>query len=490
MSLLENILGRLGYHKSTAIKPPPWLLDSYQLETQQIPGGETYEAQSRLYIKLTWIQTAISAVVDLAAPTPLRVKERVGERLVDIDNHPFEKLIEKPNPFFSRFDLIAHTLSDYSLTGNAYWHVIRYPDNENGEPIEIWPVPAYRIQPVPDKVMGISYYSYKPDGITELKIPAWQIIHYKKYHPLSMYVGLSPIESLAVTSIGDLAMQKWNANYFDKNNAKIPGAIAYSDMINDSDWERIKQEYKDQWGGTNRSGPMLMRGYGDAIQYIQMGMSQKDMEFLNGRQFNKEEIFSIYARGLTSVLDKNATEANAKAGKATLKDNIYAILDMMGQKITSSILSYWGDVVAKFDDVREIDRLMELREQREFSRTHTINEIRVEKYNDDPLSDERGDLFPDQITELFNDMDVDQESSAARTGATEAQINVKGYDSELRAWRKYELNRFGKKNTRKFECKKIPKSLEGAIRGQLKSAQSIEEIESIFKTEPLWMNYP
>ena len=487
MSFLDNILGRMGYHKAKdAI--PRWLLASEQLESQQIPSGETFEAQSKLYIKLTWVQAAIGAVVDLAAPTELRVKKREGERLVDIDNHPFEKLIERPNPFFSRHELISHTLSDYSLTGNAYWHVIRYPDTPEGEPIEIWPVPSYRIAPIPSATMGIAYYAYKPDGITEIKIPSWQITHFKKYNPMSIYVGLSPIEALAVTAVADLDMQKWNGNYFGKNNAKVPGAIAYSDMINDSDWDRIKQEYKDQWGGTHRSGPMLMRGYGEAIQYIQMGMSQKDMEFLNGRQFNKEEIFSIYARGLTSVLDKSATEANAKAGKATLKDNIYSILDMMGQKITTSILSYWGDVIAKFDDVRELDRLMELRELREFARTHTINEIRVEKYNDNEMTDERGDLLPDQITNLFQGRDVDTESGA-RTGVPEAAIGAK-YAGELRAWQKYEIARLGKKNKRKFECKQIPKTLESAIRGQLKSAITEDEIKSIFRIEPEWIHYP
>jgi HK97 family phage portal protein len=487
MSLLEKILGRYGYTKQEKKQVPEFLRVSSELEKSQIPAGEVWENQSRLYQKLSWVNIAITEVADRASSVPLRVKQRVEERLVDIDNHPFEKLIEKPNPLFSRFELLSYSLSHYLLTGNAYWQIIRAPD---GEPLEIWPIPSYRISPVPGKRMGIDYYLYKPDGIQELKISPEEITQFKKFHPMSMYVGLSPIECLATTAIGDMKMQEWNTNYFGKNNAKPPGILGVSDMVNNNDWDKMKTDMKERWGGTKRDGLMMIRGYGDDVKWIQMGMSQKDMEFLAGRQFNKEEIFAIYAPGLTAVLDKNATEANAKAGKATLKDRIYTILEMMGQKITNNILDYWGDdLIAKFDEVRDIDRLMKLREDREFARTHTINEIRIEKYNDEPLTDERGDLFPDQIVETFADRDVDQESNAARTGATERQVNAK-YAGELKAWEKYEIKRIGKPNSRKFECKKVPKSLEGAIRGALKHADTEEKIKSIFRTKPLWRNYP
>lgn len=59
---------------------------------------------------------------------------------------------------------------------------------------------------------------------------------------------------------------------------------------------------------------MLLRGVGQGgVSWVQMGMSQKDMEFLAGRAFNREELYDALAPGLTSSLSKNATQANIDA---------------------------------------------------------------------------------------------------------------------------------------------------------------------------------
>ena len=51
------------------------------------------------------------------------------------------------------------------------------------------------------------------------------------------------------------------------------------------------------------------------MEWIPTGMTQKDMEFILGRVASKEEIFMMFAPGLSSVLAVNATEANSEAGE-------------------------------------------------------------------------------------------------------------------------------------------------------------------------------
>lgn len=492
MSIFDKLAGRLGYVKQAqSDKDPKYLIASQQLEKSVMDTGRMWESQAELYMRLSWLQASVSWAAETAASTPFRVKEIQGEHLLDIDNHPLERLMDFPNEDWAGDEFLIHTISDYSITGNAYWHVIRFPDEPHGEPIELWPIPSYRIKPALNGKIGLSHYEYDPGTGQEIILPKHQVIHFRKYHPKSMYVGLSGIEALATVATGDIKMQEWIRNFFSKNNAKIEGILAFAEMVNDGDWEMIKKKMREDWGDSRRGGPLLMRGTGEgAINWVSTMFSQKDMEFLAGRQFNKEEIFTMFAPGLASVLDVNATEANAKAGKATLKDKTHSILNMMGKKITHSLLpAYGGNLVAKFDEIREIDRLMKLREDREYGRTHTIDEIRWEKYQDKPIGDERGDLLPDQITETFMDRDVDQEQGAARTGATERQVNAK-YGKELEAWENFEKKRVGKKNSRNFVCQDIPKSLEGAIRGALKHVDTEEGIKEVFNTAMAWEGYP
>lgn len=127
------------------------------------------------------------------------------------------------------------------------------------------------------------------------------------------------------------------------------------------------------------------------------------MEFLAGRQANKEEIYNTLAPGLFSMLSENATEANSRTGRAAFNElTLYPMHVMMAEKITNELLPTYGTensrpLVGMFEDVRMADKQMELNEIVEYSKTHTVAEIRQEWYSDDPLGDERDDLLPAQI---------------------------------------------------------------------------------------------
>src|SRR5581483_5742910 len=115
MSLLDRISARaasLSVSKAApaaAVKAPPWALRAAVVEGQTIPDPESFDRQARLYTRLSWIQIAISAVAQSAAGVKLSVERRSGEGSTAIANHPFEVLLQKPNPDQSRFEFLeAH----------------------------------------------------------------------------------------------------------------------------------------------------------------------------------------------------------------------------------------------------------------------------------------------------------------------------------------------------------------------------------------------
>ena len=50
---------------------------------------------------------------------------------------------------------------------------------------------------------------------------------------------------------------------------------------------------------------------------------------------------------------------------------------------------------------------MELKEQEVYANTHTVDEVREKFYNDLPIGDERGDMFPMQIGQVSASVEVD-----------------------------------------------------------------------------------
>ena len=399
---VDRLLWLAGYVRADALKAsgiqsPDWARAGLQPWTDE-PNLTVIENQLNTMATLSWVYNSVSARAQTGAGTPLKVKQRVGEEQKDIDNHPFEMLLDRPNPLQSRTEFLTAWFGYRALAGNTYVWLNR--TNPTAAPSEMWMIPPQSIRPVPDENLYLRGYVYYPGDGREIPLETWEISHSKTWHPTNRFLGLSPIEALGLAVESDIAQQKWNRNYFAKDNAKPAGALAYADPINDTDWARMKEDLKQDHGGSERK-MMLIRNAGKGgVQWLQFGLSQKDMDFLASRAFTKEEIYSAIAPGLASILAVNATEANSLAGDKTFyKMCIWPDHQAIAERITTDILPAYGDNLrCEFDDVRISDRAIELQEQQAYEKAHTINEIRKEYYNDDPLTDERGDLLPAEIT--------------------------------------------------------------------------------------------
>jgi HK97 family phage portal protein len=366
------------------MKPSEWMRAEAESYRYNMPDGSTYEAQADLYRVLSWVNIAISNMAAIASITKLNVKKMTGERDVDIPNHDFERLLMRPNPLYSRFELFNATFCYYGLNNNAYWFLLR--KNETAPPTEIWPVNPAHIQPVPDSNSYIAGYVYTPPGGGKpYPLETWEISHYKGFNPNNPFVGLSKMESIVTDARSDLNQQEWNLKVFGANNGRLPGILAFGDTYDKPQWEQMK---KDINSSAQMRAYMMLQGVGSGgVNLVNTSTSPKDMEFLSGRRFTMEEIFNVIAPGLSSILSVNATEANSKTGKATLIDLvIWPLLVMMAEKITNDILPAYGpDLKAEFDDIRITDRALILSETAEYAKYHTPNEVRSKYYNSDPI---------------------------------------------------------------------------------------------------------
>jgi hypothetical protein len=403
------------------------IADSYHWD---VPEAQEAEKQMRLYAALTWINTAIDRTAEIAASGIYHVRKVSGEPGgaddEEIPNHPFEQLLRKPNPGQSRGEFLRDAFTMFRVTGNLY--LFLNAPSETMPPDELWIAPSHMMRPIPDGRSYIAGYEFTPPGQASEFIEPWKIVHLKTSNPANPFVGLSAIQSLALDAFGDLAQQKWALGFFDKNNAKLPSILAFKAMVADPEWKKIKAERDKEWGGTNRSGVTLLRGVGDALQLIQASSTQKDMEFLAARNFTKEEIYGKLAPGLASILAVNATEANAIAGKSTLIEfGVWPTLVQFAEKFTASILPLYGDgLIGEFKDMRQSNRILDLQEQAEYARYHTVNEVRSEYYGEGPL-----ELDPSVIAEMEAEEQQKQDQLAALPAEMQAQAGNKSVVSKL-----------------------------------------------------------
>lgn len=461
-----------------------WLLETAESARFDMPDLEVYENQANLYRQLSWVRIAVNIAARSASSEPLNVYRQRGEKLRDIPNHEFEELLNRPNPLDSRDELLFAIFASLLINGNGYWWLNR--EDENAKLDEIWFIPPHMIEPVPDERLYLKGYAYYPGGGITIPMEPHEILHLRTFNPLNRFVGLSPIEALATQSVGDLKAQDWNTRLFAENNARLPGILAFKQFINNDDWDRLKQEAR---SSAAKRDMLMLRGAGDGVNWMQASASQKDMEFLEGRNFTKEEIWAVIAPGLSSMLAVNATEANAVAGSATFNSQtIYPLHRALASKITNVILPAYGlKLVAEFDDVRWQDRQLEIQEIDQYAKYHTLKEVRENKYNDDPLGDERDDKIaggnlgqgdPTQVQPVTEPpMNPDEQVDDEENQAESTQAN-----EELEKFQRKSLKALerGKSPAVDFFSNVLPVQQVMGLQASLATCKTADQVRAVF----------
>jgi HK97 family phage portal protein len=490
---LEALKAQLPFEK--------WQLLTAEAEKYIMPDPSVYANQADMYRVVSSVLQAVDAVSSAAALSDFEVARMIaGKEHKDIPNHPFELLLMRPNPLDSRYEFLYATVAYWLLNGNSYWWLNRSSNLD--APEELWCIPPSQIIPVPDNKMYLKGYKYYPGTGAELFLEPYEIVHFRSFNPRpSGFIGLSKMESIAKVAQGDLGMSDWNTRLFKDNNARLASVMTFEQMIADPTWEKIKADTRE---AARKREMLMLRGVGSGgVNWLQNSISQKDMEFLAGRQANKEEIYNTLAPGLFAWLSGNSTFSNANANRAAFNElAVYPIHVMMNQKITNEILpAYPGrPLVGYFEDIRINDKQLELAEQQQYALTHTVEEIRAEFYGDEPLGDERDQLLPAQITaqsapaetppvdNVIPDntpQDTAPEDVAMENMGEDTPVEDTTVKKALDAWRRYAVRLVSKgrlQDALKFEHDNIPDSIRLQLADSLPACKTEADVYQLFST--------
>jgi HK97 family phage portal protein len=440
-------------------------------------GDPALTANTHVYQQSPWVYVAVNRIAEAAALVPLRVFRLEGERRVQVERHPLEVLLDAPNPYVSRFELLEQTVGLLELCGNAYWFLA---GNAQGAPVEIWCLAPDRVAVVPDSQRYVKGYLYEVDG-QRIPLEPEEVIHFKRWHPANDYYGLSALEAARLAITSDRAMAQWNSNTFGMDNGVPAGIVTIKDFVSDADLERVKREWRQSYGGPQRRTAFLRGG---GIEWQNIGLSHHELDFLKGREAHRDEILNIFGIPV-GLISENATEANATvAERQFIERTLYPKLVRIAQKITQELLPFWGEqYVAEFEDIRPTDTQARLEEIRAAYPVLSINEIRTRYY--DLPSVTWGGLPVGALTaEPVPAPDRDQpetpssESAALATPSLPADA-AKSALEELRRWERFALKRRAAPG-RRFEVRALPDTIAFEIAAGLLAASSPAEIKTVF----------
>jgi HK97 family phage portal protein len=251
----------------------------------QLSGGGLKEP----YREHVWVYACINAIAQSISSVPLLFKTGTRKDPKIVESHPLVNLFEAPNPLMSGSQLIEATFVYLGLTGEAFFIVER--DHARQVPKEIWVCHPGRFKEAVDAKTGlISGWIYSK-GVKKIPLQPHEVIFFRYFNPYHDYRGLAPLQAARAGVNQDFWASKYNEAFF-KNSAQPGGVLETAGNLSDEEYQRVKAQWQDRHQGASKAHAIALLEGG--LSYKQTGLSQKDMDFLEQRKWNREEIMAAF----------------------------------------------------------------------------------------------------------------------------------------------------------------------------------------------------
>ena len=270
-----------------------------------------------------------------------------------LENHPLISIIDRPNPLQSYSEFFNALYGFLLLSGNAY---VLKVGAEGGLPRELHLLRPDRIVIKGGSTQFPDRYDYMINGrvkesyLVDQDTGFSQLKHIKLWNPMDDFYGCSPLSAAAVEVDQHNLASKHNINLLN-NGARPSGAVIFKPKddaglavnLSETQRQQLLTDLNNRFSGSGNAGrPMLLEGDFD---WREMGLSPKDMDFINLKQMSATDIALCF--GVPSQL-VGVPDAQTYANVAEARLALYEETIIPHIKLIESDLNEW--LVPQFDE--------------------------------------------------------------------------------------------------------------------------------------------
>ena len=230
------------------------------------------------------------------ASLPLHVKRRTAQgMIIDAVNEPiYDVLHRNPNPEQTSFIFRMVAMAHLCLYGNAYAEI---EFDYFGNPINLWPIPAWCCRPLRTEKKELYYQVSIPDTGETKNLQPYRILHIMGLGTDGMQ-GLSPIRQHAETIGITLAADQFSGMFFS-NGMNIGGIVEHPNKLSITGSTNLRNSLNEKYAGLGNSHRLMLLEEG--MKYTKIGINPMEAQLLEERQYQIEDIARIYGVQLHKI---------------------------------------------------------------------------------------------------------------------------------------------------------------------------------------------
>ncbi|MDI3492071.1 MAG: hypothetical protein PWP11_3348 [Thauera sp.] len=285
-----------------------------RIRGDQYPVPTGYSSQSAkpvtwdtaMQVSACW--ACVRLIAETVAGLPLIVYRVQNGRRVPDPRHPLSVLFSnKPNRHQTRIEYFESVLLNLATWGNAYSVITR---DVTGDVIGLTPIMSSQVVPSLLADGSMVYEYHRDDGV--MVYAEDSVWHLKLFG--NGVVGLSPL-GYARNSLGIAQASEDRVSATFRNGAKPSGILMVDGALTPQQRDMIRENFRTLAEGSSDSLIVLDK----FMKYEQVSMSPQDIELLNSRRFQLEDIARFF--GVPSVL------INDTSGSTTWGSGVQQIIE-------------------------------------------------------------------------------------------------------------------------------------------------------------------
>jgi HK97 family phage portal protein len=347
----------------------------YEIKSGLYESGISKEKLLQSYS--SWVYACATKRAQSVASAKFRLYKRIGaDDFRELDDHNALLVLERPNPNETRYQFLFRLIVHMDLTGDAYALVVR---DRSQRIRELWTLQPDRMTIIPSNDGLVAGYSYKPDGVKEIRFRPEEIIHFRHPNPISPYYGASIVGAVAMSVDINDYQHDYQRNFY--KGSAMPNVVLSTDSkLNKDTAERLRRDFLSVYGGSDGQKVAVLE---NGLKLTPFSINPKDLDWLavNGKTIQEIcAIFGVPPAMLGIVEDVN--RANAESQEYTYaKMAVEPLLKNIDEQLTLDFVRNFqdgGKLFIQHDSTVPMDeqRQATAAKERILSGQNTINEER------------------------------------------------------------------------------------------------------------------